>query len=164
MSRHKQFKPDPLKTYPLESRKSKVSARQFARPLSKDSFSHFIDSLPDLLAGNDLRRLAERIRQGRGRKRALIWGFGGHVIKVGLGSILIDLMQRDYVTALTTNGSGMIHDFEIACAGHTSEDVEQQLKEGRFGTARETGEFLNQAICRGGLAGQGDWRIGGRVS
>ena len=149
MSKYKQFKADRVKTYPLDSRKSKVSVDQLARPLLEDSFSHFIDSLPGLLAGKDLRRLAERIRLGRQKKRALIWGFGGHVIKVGLASVLIDLMARGYVTALTTNGSGMIHDFEIAHSGHTSEDVEQQLKEGAFGMARETGEFLNQAIGRG---------------
>ena len=149
MSKHKQFKPERFKTHPLESRKSKVTTKQFARPLSADSLSQFLESLPDILAGRDLRLLAEKIRQAREKHRALVWGFGGHVIKVGLAPILIDLMERGYVTALATNGSGMIHDFEIAWCGHTSENVEEQLEKGAFGMARETGEFLNQAIGSG---------------
>ncbi len=155
MSKHKQFKLDRLKTHPLESRKSKVATNQFARPLSADSLSHFLNSLPDILAGRDLRLLAEKIRQARQKNRALIWGFGGHVIKVGLAPILIDLMERGYVSALATNGSGMIHDFEIAWSGHTSEDVERQLQAGAFGMARETGEFLNQAIRSGSVHDKG---------
>ena len=155
MSKHKQFKPDRLKTHPLESRKSKVTIKQFARPLSADSLSQFLDSLPDILAGRDLRLLAEKIRQARAKHRALIWGFGGHVIKVGLAPILIDLIERGYVTALATNGSGMIHDFEIAWCGHTSENVEEQLEKGAFGMARETGEFLNQAIGSGAAQDKG---------
>ena len=148
-SKHKQFRLDRLKTHPLESRKSKVTTNQFARTLSADSFSQFLDSLPDILAGRDLRLLVEKIRQAQEKDRALIWGFGGHVIKVGLAPILIDLMERGYVTALATNGSGMIHDFEIAWCGHTSEDVERHLEAGAFGMARETGEFLNEAIRSG---------------
>ena len=108
-----------------------------------------------LLAANDLRTLVEKIRKARETGRAIIWGFGGHVVKVGLAPVLLDLMERGFVTALATNGSGMIHDFEIALSGATSEEVGEQLGSGAFGMARETGEFLNQAICSGAQAGQG---------
>ena len=97
----------------------------------------------------------EKIRKAREKKRAIIWGFGGHVVKVGLAPVLIDLMEKGFVTSLATNGSGMIHDFEIALSGSTSEEVEEQLPSGAFGMARETGEFLNQAICKGAQTEQG---------
>ncbi len=148
MSRYKRFRLDRLSDYPLAGRPSKVAVSDFGRPLKSDSLSDFLESLPRVLAGDRLRRLADRIAAAR-RRRGLIWGFGGHVVKVGLGPLLIDLMERGYVTALATNGSGLIHDFEIALCGKTSEDVEAQLQQGDFGMARETGVELNQAINRG---------------
>ncbi len=132
-----------------------MSVDHFAQPLSEDSLSAFTASLPKLLGANDLRTLVEKIRKARETGRAIIWGFGGHVVKVGLAPVLLDLMERGFVTALATNGSGMIHDFEIALSGATSEEVGEQLGSGAFGMARETGEFLNQAISKGAQAGQG---------
>ena len=155
MSKYKEFKAEKIKDYPLESRPSKVSVDHFAQPLSEDSLSAFTASLPKLLGANDLRTLVEKIRKARETGRAIIWGFGGHVVKVGLAPVLLDLMERGFVTALATNGSGMIHDFEIALSGATSEEVGEQLGSGAFGMARETGEFLNQAISKGAQAGQG---------
>ena len=155
MSKYKEFKAEKIKDYPLESRPSKVSVNHFAQPLSEDSLSAFTASLPKLLGANDLRTLVEKIRKARETGRAIIWGFGGHVVKVGLAPVLLDLMERGFVTALATNGSGMIHDFEIALSGATSEEVGEQLGSGAFGMARETGEFLNQAISKGAQAGQG---------
>ncbi len=155
MSKYKEFKAEKIRDYPLESRPSKVSVDHFAQPLSEDSLSAFTASLPKLLGANDLRTLVEKIRKARETGRAIIWGFGGHVVKVGLAPVLLDLMERGFVTALATNGSGMIHDFEIALSGATSEEVGEQLGSGAFGMARETGEFLNQAISKGAQAGQG---------
>jgi len=155
MSKYKEFKAEKIKDYPLESRPSKVSVDHFAQPLSEDSLSAFTASLPKLLGANDLRTLVEKIRKARETGRAIIWGFGGHVVKVGLAPVLLDLMERGFVTALATNGSGMIHDFEIALSGATSEEVGEQLGSGAFGMARETGEFLNQAISKGAQAEQG---------
>ncbi|MCZ6768878.1 MAG: hypothetical protein O7D93_06500 [Acidobacteria bacterium] len=155
MSKYKEFKADKIRDYPLESRPSKVGVKHFAQPLSEDSLSAFTASLPKLLGANDLRTLVEKIRKARETGRAIIWGFGGHVVKVGLAPVLLDLMERGFVTALATNGSGMIHDFEIALSGATSEEVGEQLGSGAFGMARETGEFLNQAISEGAQAGQG---------
>ena len=155
MSKYKELKPDQIKDYPLESRPSKVDVSHFARPLTEDSVSALKESLPELLAADQLRTLVDKTRRAREKKRAIVWGFGGHVIKLGLAPVLIDLMERGFVTSLATNGSGMIHDFEITLSGRTSEDVDEQLRTGAFGMARETGEFLNQAINKGATQNQG---------
>src|SRR5438270_9707687 len=134
-----------LRTYPLSSRKSKVSTTDFAKPpASNAGLAKFLDSLPRILAAEDLRALISAIHQARKSRKAILWGIGGHVIKVGLGPILIDLMRRGFISALAMNGAALIHDFEIALAGNTSEDVELALGAGQFGMAAETGEYLNQ--------------------
>ena len=96
MSRYKQFQPEQIEDYPLQSRVSKVSVESLALPLSEDKISRFLQSLPGTLAARDLRNLVKRIRQARDGKRAIIWGFGGHVIKVGLAPVLIDLMDHGF--------------------------------------------------------------------
>src|SRR5947199_4761302 len=134
-----------LRTYPLASRKSKVSVRDFAKPPANNpSLSKFLASLPNFLAAADLRNLLAAIQAARKQRKRILWGIGGHVIKVGLGPILIDLMRRGFITSLAMNGAALIHDFEIALAGNTSEDVELALGAGQFGMAAETGEYLNQ--------------------
>jgi hypothetical protein len=132
-------------TYPLATRKSKVTVRDFAKPSGRaSSLTKFLDSLPSILAAKDLRELAASIQKARKRKRAILWGIGGHVIKVGLGPVLIDLMRNGFVSGIAMNGAALIHDFETALAGTTSEDVEAALSEGQFGMARETGFELNE--------------------
>src|SRR5260370_24408206 len=121
-------------TYPLASGKSKVSVREFAKaPGANSSFAKFLDSLPNILAAEDLRHLLGAIHNARRQRKAILWGIGGHVIKVGLGPVLIDLMKRGFVSGIAMNGAALIHDFEIALAGNTSEDVESGLGEGPFG-------------------------------
>jgi deoxyhypusine synthase len=137
---------DQIKTYPLASRPSKVSLDDFARPLSKDSsLEDFLQSLPNILAVQSLRELASRIRRARELEKPIIWGIGGHVIKTGLAPLLIDLMQKGFLTAVAANGSVLVHDAEIALVGSTSEDVDATLGEGVFGGAEETGKLLNLA-------------------
>ena len=132
-------------TYPLASRKSKVSIRDFAKPpAANTSLTKFLDSLPDILAADDLRQLLSAIHRARRQRKAILWGLGGHVIKVGLGPVLVDLMKRGFVSGIAMNGAALIHDFEIALAGNTSEDVEAGLGEGQFGMAEETGKYLNE--------------------
>src|SRR5438876_9903086 len=132
-------------TYPLASRRSKVSIRDFAKPPAANaSLTKFLDSLPDILAGEDLRNLLIAIHIARKQRKAILWGIGGHVIKVGLGPVLIDLMDRGFISGIAMNGAALIHDFEIALAGNTSEDVEAGLGEGQFGMAEETGKYLNE--------------------
>ncbi|HET9532317.1 MAG TPA: hypothetical protein VFQ92_18305 [Blastocatellia bacterium] len=139
-----------ISTYPLESRPSKVTADDLARPLSADStIREFLDSLPNILAARDLGELSRLIRRAKESNRAIIAGLGGHVIKTGLGPVLIDLMRQGFVTAFVLNGSALIHDFEIALAGATSEDVDSSLGRGGFGMAEETGRLINDAIKAG---------------
>ena len=134
-----------VRTYPIAGRKSKVSVRDFARPVGKNtSVRKFLDSLPAILAGQDLREVLSAIHRAKTLKRAMLWGIGGHVIKVGLGPLLIDLMRGGFVSGIAMNGAALIHDFEIALAGQTSEDVEASLGEGKFGMAEETGRCINE--------------------
>jgi hypothetical protein len=145
-----------ISTYPLASRQSKVSADDLAQPIAGDaSVKDFISSLPNILAARDLKELAALVRQARSANRAIIVGMGGHVIKTGLAPILIDLMRRGFVAAFVMNGSAMIHDFEIALTGATSEDVDATLASGSFGMAEETGRIINEATRAGAADGLG---------
>lgn len=147
---------DQVRTYPLASRPSKVTIKDFARPINKDaSVAEFLSSLPSILAVQNLRELASRIQRAREMKKPIIWGIGGHVIKTGLAPVLIDLLHRGFVTALAANGSVLVHDAEIAMVGSTSEDVDATLGEGVFGGADETGKLLNQAARDGAREGIG---------
>ncbi len=142
--------PRPLKTYPLRSRMSKVHIRDFAKVSTpRSSVGGLIKNLPGILAAKDFKEFLAILKKTRKHKKAIIFGLGAHVIKVGLNPILIDLMKRGWITGLALNGAGIIHDFEIALCGRTSEDVPSQLKQGRFGMAQETGELLNKAIQTG---------------
>jgi len=141
---------DDVHTYPLRSRPSKVSVQDFARVARAGaSVAEWVESLPRILAGRDFRGVIDALRRARRKRKPIIWGLGGHVIKVGLAPVLIDLMKRGYLTAMALNGAAMIHDFEIALAGKTSEDVPAVLGRGRFGMAEETGRYINEAIAQG---------------
>src|SRR5690349_19651065 len=152
-----------LASYPLASRKSKAKVEDFARVVaSGEGVRAFLDTLPAILAASDFKAVIERIRAAKAAGRPVIWGFGAHVIKTGLAPVLIELMKRGYVSALATNGAGIIHDFEIALSGSTSEDVDEALGPGRFGMAEETGTLLNKAINDGVAAGLGLGQAVGR--
>ena len=145
-----------VRTYPLASRKSKVNVADFAKPLAKNvSISKFLDSLPNFLAAEALRQLLAAVQRARAGKKPILWGIGGHVIKVGLGPILIDLIERGFVSGIAMNGAALIHDFEIAIAGNTSEDVDAGINAGQFGMARETGEQLNEIAKSAARSGIG---------
>jgi len=145
-----------VRTYPLSSRPSKVDVAAFARPHRKGaSLLEFLEGLPGILAADALRRLAGAIVRARGLEKAVLWGLGGHVIKTGLAPVIAGLMDQGLVTGIALNGSGIIHDFEIAVSGATSEDVETQLEHGEFGMAEETGREINQAISTGVASGLG---------
>jgi hypothetical protein len=145
-----------IKTYPLKSRPSKVAVEVFGRAHRKgDSYAAFLQGLPDVLGARNLKDLANAILRARYNGKPVIWGIGGHVIKTGLSPVLIDLMDKGFISALALNGSCIIHDFEIALIGSTSEDVEEQLQTGAFGMAEETGHDINQAIRDGVAAGIG---------
>jgi hypothetical protein len=144
-----------LKTVPIAERPNKVDPSLFAHPPGRDkTFAAFWSSLPDILAAKDLRDVAERIAGAAGR-RAVVVMIGGHVIKVGLGPLLRELIARGVITHLALNGSAAIHDFELAAYGGTSEDVVAGLADGTFGMAEETGREMNAAITEGAREGRG---------
>src|SRR2546428_624381 len=144
-----------LKTVPIAQRPNKVDPSLLAHPPGGDpSFTAFWDSLPDILAAKDLRTVARQLAQAAGR-RGVVAMLGGHVIKVGLGPLLRELIRRGVITHLALNGSAAIHDFELAAYGGTSEDVAAGLADGTFGMAEETGREMNAAIGDGARAGMG---------
>src|SRR5471030_536662 len=145
-----------VKTYPLKSRRSKARVEDFARPVAPGaSVGAFVDSLPGILAAADFTAIVRAIAGAKRAEAGVVWGLGAHVIKTGLGPVLIDLMERGLVSAIATNGAAVIHDFEVALVGATSEDVDEALGPGRFGMADETGRLLNGAINDGVGAGLG---------
>ena len=152
-----------VRTYPLASRQSKVKADDFAKPAgSGATIGTFVDGLPNILAAADFKAVVAAIRDAHDGGRGVLWGLGAHVIKTGVSPILIDLMNRGFVSAIATNGAGVIHDFELALSGATSEEVDEALGPGRFGMADETGRLLNVAINDGVAAGLGIGQAGGR--
>jgi hypothetical protein len=153
---YEEFDLSGVRTYPLSSRQSKARAEDFARPVERGAtFSTWFDSLPAILGAKDIRRVVQAIMHAHTRGAGVIWGIGAHVIKTGVSPVLIDLMRRGYVSALAMNGAGIIHDFEIALSGGTSEDVDEALGPGRFGMAEETGRLLNEIVGRAAAGGQG---------
>ena len=139
-----------VSTYPLASRPSKISLDDFASPIDESSsLAEFLNSLPNILGVQSLQSVAAQMRRAKQLGKPIIWGLGGHVIKVGLAPVIIDLMRRGFVTAVAVNGSVLVHDAEIAMVGSTSEDVDATLGEGAFGAAEETGRLLNNATRDG---------------
>lgn len=139
-----------LRTVSIHDRGGKVRVEHFARPYQRgEGVVGLLGSLPRLLAADSFRSVVEALLNARAKQKAIIWGMGGHVIKCGLAPIFLDLQRRGFATAFAMNGSTAIHDFEIAIAGYTSEDVEAVLPDGRFGSAEETGREMNVAIHEG---------------
>jgi hypothetical protein len=144
-----------VQTYPLKARASKARVEDFAKPFVRGAgVSSWLDSLPQVLAAADFRKIVDALVEAR-PGGGIVWGLGAHVIKTGLGPVLIDLMERGFVSAIATNGAAVSHDFEIALVGATSEDVDEALGPGRFGMADETGRLLNGAITDGVRDGLG---------
>jgi hypothetical protein len=160
---YEEFDLSGVRTYPLASRKSKVTLADFARPYTRGSgVPGLIAALPNVLAAADFQAVVQAIAAAHARDAAIIWGLGAHVLKTGLSPLFVDLMERGFVSALATNGAGLIHDFEIAIAGATSEDVDETLGPGRFGMAEETATLLNGAINDGVAHGLGIGQAVGR--
>jgi hypothetical protein len=154
--RYEEFDLSGVRTYPLASRKSKSNAAEFARPYAPgDGMAAWLDALPNILGAADFKAVVEAVRRARAESRGVLWGLGAHVIKTGVGPVIVDLMERGYVSAIATNGATVIHDFELALSGGTSEEVDESLGPGRFGMAEETGRLLNDAINQGVARGLG---------
>jgi hypothetical protein len=145
-----------LRTVSLQARGGKVRVEHFARPYTRGTgLAAWLERLPRVLAAEGFRALVEAMARARALGKPVIWGLGGHVIKCGLAPVLIDLMDRGYAAAFAFNGAAAIHDFEIALAGATSEDVEAALPDGSFGTAEETGRQMNEAVRQAASEGIG---------
>lgn len=137
----------PLKTYPLETRKSKVARADFGRPWQPGGkLSDFLSTFPNMLVAADFKKVVSAIARSHEAQKHVILAMGAHVVKVGLNPIVTDLMQRGIISAVALNGAGIIHDLELAMVGRTSEEVQEGLDEGAFGMAKETAEFLNNAV------------------
>lgn len=155
----KPFDLNRLTRYSLHDRSSKVDVDHFGKTVTKGmSVNGFIDALPDILAGKNLKELARAISTAREKDRPVHFSMGAHVLKVGLGPLLIDLLERKILTGLSVNGAVLVHDYEIAAAGKTSEDVDAQLGCGQFGMVEETcgdlARFISHGVKEGlGLAG-----------
>lgn len=156
MSRFKPLDLSRLRPTSLAGRHSKVSAKDLGRPHAPGgSLAEFLAGLPHFLAADDLRELAARWAEAVRAGRTVILAMGAHPIKVGLSPVIIDLLEGGLVSCLALNGAGIIHDAELALAGHTSEDVEAMLAAGDFGMAAETQRLLNAAITEGVAQGLG---------
>ena len=139
-----------VKTYPVKKRFSKVESSLLGKRLHKGArVRALIQGLPNILAAQNLKTIARKIAYARRARKTVLLGMGAHPIKVGLSPLIIDFMEREIIDAVALNGAGVIHDFELAFAGQTSEDVAASLQDGSFGMAEETGTFINQAITEG---------------
>lgn len=139
-----------IRTYPLKKRLNKVRQSLLGKKVRRGArLRSFIQGLPDILAAQNLKEIALRIARAHRSGKTILVGMGAHPIKVGLSPLIIDFMEKGIISAVAMNGAGIIHDFELAFMGETSEDVAASLKDGSFGMAEETGAFLNRAIIRG---------------
>ncbi len=150
MSKFKQISLSGIKTISIRNRKSKVSPKDFGRVLDpkKARVSEFVDSLPRILAANELKELVRDIERSRRKKKPVILMMGAHVVKVGLAPLIIDMVRRGIITHVAMNSAASIHDVETAMWGQTSEDVAVNILDGRFGMSKETGEFINRELVR----------------
>ncbi len=145
-----------IRTYSLKQRKSKVSIADFGSSWTAGGRMRlWLEGLPNILAGSDLRELVDRLTRAVKGNKSIILATGAHAIKLGLSPVILDLMERGIITGLAMNGAGIIHDVEVAMVGATSEYVDEELPQGTFGMAQETGEFLNRAIKQGSNRGDG---------
>jgi hypothetical protein len=158
MSKYKKLSFEGVKTYSLKDRKSKVSENDLAVPSKPDTkISEFIENLPDILVAKDFKDFIKSYQNAIQNKSEVVLMMGAHVIKVGLGPILIDAMKKGLITHLAVNGACVIHDVELAIAGITSEDVAEGLEDGSFGMVEETTQFINNAVKNGkGKMGYGE--------
>jgi hypothetical protein len=139
-----------VKTYPIKKRFSKVETSLLGKKLHKGArVRSLIQGLPNILGAQNLKAIAQKIAHAHRANKTVLLGMGAHPIKVGLSPLIIDFMERGIIDGVALNGAGVIHDFELAYAGQTSEDVAASLQDGSFGMAEETGTFINEAIIEG---------------
>jgi len=144
-----EFDRDKLNVKPLSERQNKVFIERDHIPVAMQPRIMHEESV------NIIRQTAARIRKARELKSSVILAFGAHTIKNGMAPTLIDLMETGWLTHLATNGAGIIHDWEFAYQGKSSEDVRENVKLGQFGIWEETGFYINLALVVGAYEGLG---------
>lgn len=145
-----------VKTYSIKKRHSKVASSELAAVYTRgQSFSEFLKTLPPMLGASDLLTVASAVNTAKKQGKKVSIAMGAHVIKVGLGPLIIEMMEEGVIDSVAMNGACIVHDFELAFAGQTSEDVDKEIGSGRFGMAQETGRLINSAIKRGAKKGKG---------
>jgi hypothetical protein len=143
-----------VKTYSVRNRPTKVDLSLMAKvPSVEESLREFFECLPGVLKARELLVACQKIAEARVKDRGIIFMMGAHVIKCGLSPIIIRMMDEGLITCVAMNGAGAIHDFELACFGQTSEDVERGLDDGSFGMVKETAEMMNQIVTNGTKVG-----------
>lgn len=146
---HPEFDRHRLHILPLSERSNKLQIeRDHVSPTANPG-----DISEDTTAA--VTETSARIRSARDNDKPVILAFGAHTIKNGLGPVLIHLMEKNWITHLATNGAGIIHDWEFAFQGQTSEDVQAYVSAGQFGIWEETGRFINLALRIGAWEGLG---------
>lgn len=141
MGKFKEISLDGLQKYSIKDRPSKVHVEDLVE-IEDSSELNF----PDILAAKDLKELVNHCLKAIQNGKPIIIALGGHVIKCGLAPYLIDMMKRGWIKGLSSNGSVIIHDFELAMFGKTSEDVATALEDGSFGMVEETCDTINRTI------------------
>ncbi len=145
-----------IRTYAAIDRASKVDTHIEAKPPSAGmTMRQFLNGLPEILKVQDFKAIAAAIVNAKRQGRPAIAMIGGHVIKTGCSPVLADLVANGYITHVASNGSAAVHDTELACCGHTSEDVAAHLEDGSFGMAADTADLINGAARRAVRTGEG---------
>jgi len=146
---HPKFDRDQLAIKKLAERYNKLSIENNQIPVSQKP-ANLSDQGKELI-----KKTADRIRSARQKQKSVMLTFGAHTIKNGMAPTLIALINEGWVTHLATNGAGIIHDWEFAYQGKSSEDVRENVKNGQFGIWDETGFFINLALVIGAYEGLG---------
>ena len=142
-----QFERSKLRVLPLNNRTHDIDISAI-RELGNNSFTH-----------PSLNRVAEDIKAARQAGKATTLMIGAHVIRSGVQKYLIDLLEMGYISCIAMNGGSMIHDFEFALIGATTENVARYIREGQFGLWEETGQIndiINQAFRKENTIGMGE--------
>jgi len=149
-SKYEQIDLGKIRPLTIDERCSLVDVKDFPAParLTADQAESLLNAIPPILAGVELRALLESLKRARKTGAPRIWTMGAHPVKVGLSRHLVALMDAGFITHLAVNGAFIIHDTEIACFGHTSEDVAGSIVCGEFAVTKETGDIINRSIAR----------------
>ncbi|MCH8252331.1 MAG: hypothetical protein IID36_07760, partial [Planctomycetes bacterium] len=148
-----------VKTYSVTQRQHKSTVnRMCGLPPAGASVAELVESLPGFLGAESFRRIVEAVVAAVRSDRPVVAAMGAHVVKVGCGPIIIDLIRRGVIKAIACNGATAIHDVELAIIGETSEEVADTIRDGSFGMVAETMEFFDSAVSMAakGATGLGD--------